>query len=126
MPRASDVSMDLTHGERIEVKWVDDFQSPLIDSDGRLSDARPPTNQPKKIVIPGFISMFRFPSNADEMDVNVHKLTSQSSPFGWPVRSVSFSTTASHISMLPVQSSSQNTYSVVSTFPSPSSSPPGI
>ncbi|EIW67359.1 hypothetical protein M231_02499 [Tremella mesenterica] len=40
MPRASDVDMDLTHGERIEVK---------------IQDARPPSNQPKKIVIPAII-----------------------------------------------------------------------
>ncbi|RSH88602.1 hypothetical protein EHS25_002829 [Saitozyma podzolica] len=40
MPRASDVDMDLTHGERIEVK---------------IADARPPANQPKKITIPAII-----------------------------------------------------------------------
>lgn len=40
MPRASDVDMDMTHGELIEVK---------------IADARPPTNQPKKIVIPAII-----------------------------------------------------------------------
>ncbi|WVO17711.1 hypothetical protein L204_105409 [Cryptococcus depauperatus] len=40
MPRASDVNNDLTHGERLEI---------------RISDPRPPSNQPKKVVIPAII-----------------------------------------------------------------------
>ncbi|CAD6587501.1 MAG: hypothetical protein TREMPRED_004772 [Tremellales sp. Tagirdzhanova-0007] len=40
MPRASDVDTDLTHGEQIEVK---------------IMDARAPSNQPRKIVIPAII-----------------------------------------------------------------------